>query len=168
MNIDIVEKLFPNLLTIATQLAATFVIYLLYKKFVHVHVLAYLAKRQQFMDAATLAAAEAEQAAKAQQADLQVQRQAMLAKITELEKQLQTQAEAEYQAKLAQAEQLISQQKAAALADIEAEKRKMQVEIKQFASELAFDMSKKVLAGYQVSDEFLLNSLKDQLERFKA
>lgn len=57
MDFDIVSKLFPNLLTMLTQLAATFVIYLLYKKYLHEPVLNYLDNRRNLI-ADELSAAE--------------------------------------------------------------------------------------------------------------
>ena len=168
MNIDIVEKLFPNLLTVVTQLAATFVLYYLYKNFVHDLVMTYLKKQETKMDEANILAETTKEEALNLQADLKMQRVAMLEKIAELEKQLKSKAEAEYREKLALAESQIASKQAEMLADIESQKRKMLAEIEEHAAELAFEMSKKVLSNYEMTDEVLLKALAEKLERPQA
>lgn len=168
MNINIVENLFPNLLTMATQLAATFVLYKLYKKYVHDHVLAYLSKQEAQIEAANTLAEVTKQEALDLQADLKLQRITMLDKINELEKQLKAKAEIEYQEKLALAESQIASKQQEMLDDIESQKRKMMADIEKYASELAFEMSKKVLSNYEMTDEVLLARLAEKLEHPSA
>lgn len=47
MNVDILEKLIPNILTMITQLAATGVIFIMYKKYLHSPVMDYLDAREE-------------------------------------------------------------------------------------------------------------------------
>src|SRR5690625_3995716 len=68
--IDIAEKLFPNLLTLLAQLAATGIIYLLYRKYLHQPVMNYLDKQAEELN-------EAQNYAKTVEEEAQVKTQAL-------------------------------------------------------------------------------------------
>lgn len=64
ISTDIADKLFPNLLTMLTQLASTGILFLLFKKFLYVPVLNYIEKRNEAEQASlTLAQEKLDEAA---------------------------------------------------------------------------------------------------------
>lgn len=163
--VDIADKLFPNILTILVQLAATGVIYILYRKYVHEHVMNYLDKQAAELNRAQLYAEEVEDEAEQKSQALQAEheekteqlrkQQEMMRKEAEQEKEIIIQrAEAERNTMLEQAQNEIQKDRAALLTEVE-----------QHVLDLAVDVTEKTLGKYSYDEEEIFRALESELEQ---
>ena len=103
--VDIAEKLFPNLLTFLTQLAATGIIYLLYRKFVHEHVMNYLDKQADELSTAQNYAKEVEEEATAKSRELDAEYEKRIEQLRRSEEMMRKEAQQERAAIIRRAEE---------------------------------------------------------------
>lgn len=163
--VDIADKLFPNLMTIIIQLAATGIIYLLYRKFVHEHVMNYLDKQAAELNRAQLYAEEVEEEAEEKSQALQAEheqkaeqlrnQQEMMRKEAQQEKEIIIQrAEAEKDSMLQQAQHKIEKDRAA-----------LYTEVEEHVLDLAVDVTEKTLEKYSYNEEEIFRALESELEQ---
>lgn len=163
MNIDILEQLVPNVLTMITQLAATGVIFIMYKKFLHAPVLEYLdarkLKREEDLALAALAKDEARDLQYKTKKDYeQAQKD-----LTKLRENMLRDAELEKERLLADAKVEIESLKERNDQILENERRRLYKEVNQHLLEVASDINKKVLADYNFSDDEMLSALEKEM-----
>lgn len=163
--VDIAEKLFPNVWTMLAQLIATGIIFLLYRRYVHKPVMAWLDRQTQEFLKAQNYAEEVEEKALIREQELQADFQKQVEhmhRAQELMKQ-EAQAEREEILKRAQAErlQLLEQ----ADAQIEREKIAMLDEVEAHIMNLAVNVTERTLENYQYDEEDVFSSLEKELEK---
>lgn len=163
--IDIASKLFPNVLTILTQLCATGIIYIMYKKHIHSHVIAYLDARQAMMEEATQRAKEVKDIAEKQQKQLEEQQAKMKSDLEAYKLGLEQQAQKDYQEKLRIASLDIARRKEAANLQIERDKIAMVKEVENHAVDLAMALTQKTMQEIEINDDQLLKSFERKLSK---
>lgn len=163
--IDIAEQLFPNLLTLLTQLAATGIIYLLYRKYVHTHVISYLDKQTAELNRAQNYAKEVEIEAEKKAQTLEEDHQKKISQLRQTEQLLRKEAEAERQLILkrtAEERELMLEE-----GRNEIEKNRIQLlqEVEKHVLDLAVTLTEKTLEHYTFDDEELFKVLEAELEQ---
>lgn len=162
---DIKELLFPNILTLLSQLAATGVIYLLYRKYVHAFVLDILDKKATDYQAAyeeieslnkqqTLERQKFEQEKASQHEVLERSKQMMLKDIEAMRDKL-----------IADTNLDIERMKKQAKDALEKEKQAMLEEVEQELVSVAFGMTEKVLEGYRFDEAEMLQALEKEMDK---
>lgn len=163
--IDIAGKLFPNLLTIITQLAATGILYFLYRKYVHEHVLNFLDQQADDINRAQLYAEEVEEEALEKSKQLDAEHQKRLEQLNRSQQALLKQAQLNRESILKQAEA----EKDALLADarvqIEKEKQIMLKEVEAHVLDLAVTITERALENYSYDEDEAFDALELELEQ---
>lgn len=163
--VDIADKLFPNILTILVQLAATGIIYLLYRKYVHEHVMNYLDKQAAELNRAQLYAEEVESEAEQKSQALEIEheqkaeqlrkQQEMMRKEAQQEREnIMKRAEAEKESMLSQAHNEIEKDRAALLREVE-----------KHVLDLAVNVTERTLENYSYDEEEIFQVLESELEQ---
>jgi F-type H+-transporting ATPase subunit b len=163
--IDIAEKLFPNLLTIITQLAATGIIYLLYRRYVHQHVLNFLDKQAEEIDRAQHYAEEVEEEAAQKSQRLDAEHQKRLEQLNKSQQALLKQAQLERESILKQAEAEKESVLADARVQIEKEKQIMLREVEEHVLDLAVSIAERTLENYSYDEDEVFEVLEYELEQ---
>lgn len=160
---DIAGKLFPNLVTVITQLVATGIIYLMYKKFLHNAVLNYLNKREEFMlaevQAATIQREEAE-ALKEQQTEDYKEAKAQL-EVVKAEMLKTAQEQRDDIVKAGQVE--VERRKLELELELESEKKRMVSEIEDYVLNVAIEVNRKVLSGIKIDQKDMIDNLEKEI-----
>ena len=152
--VDIAEKLFPNLLTLFTQLAATGIIYFLYRKYVHQFVLNFLDKQAAELDKAQNYASVVEEGAAENAKRLEAEHQE---KVEQLRKsQLAMRKMAEKDAMLAEARN-----------DLAKERQQMIQEVEAHVLDLAISITERTLENYSYNEEEVFQVLETELEQMQ-
>lgn len=163
--VDIANKLFPNLLTLLIQLAATGIIYLLYRKYVHQHVLNFLDKQAAEINEAQNYAKSVEKDAAENEKRLEMEHQKLSEQLKRSQELLKRQAEQEKQEIISRAEA----ERAALLADarieIEKEKQFMIKEVEKHVLDLAVSITERTLENYTFNDDEVFQVLATELEQ---
>ena len=163
MDIDIANLLFPNIVTVVVQLLATGVIYLLYKKFLHVPVQAYLTKRADLV-ASELSEAEAlNDSAKHRDVKSVKEYQEAMDKIKAIEKQMIQDAQAQRKTIIASAQTEIDRREAQLEQNFQEERAAMYREAQQYVLEVAVDVNRKVLQDLPVDDTQMMDALAKEM-----
>jgi F-type H+-transporting ATPase subunit b len=162
---DIAEKLFPNILTFLVQLAATGVIYLLYRKYVHEHVMNYLDTRAEELNKAQLYAEEVEQEAEEKSQSLEAEHKQKVEQLRKQQEMMQREAEQERENIIKRAEEekeaLLSQ----AQNQIEKDRALMLQEVEDHVLEIAVNVTERTLENYRYDDEEVFQVLESELEQ---
>ncbi len=166
--IDIAGKLFPNVLTLLTQLCATGVIFLMYRKFLHQPVLRYLENRQRLIEE-EYKTAERLKESNSQQQQIISDELSATRKQTELLKYKMIQ-EIEYERAFLLAE---AQKEASAFIEdsrivIERERQEMMDEIKQEILAAAIQLNEKVLSTVPLNENEIVYALERELQQYEA
>lgn len=162
--IDIASKLFPNILTIITQLCASLIIYIMYKKHIHEHVIRYLKEREVMMREATEKALAVEKEAALNREKIQEERALMKKDLESYRLTLERKAKREYQDQVKAASVEIARRNEAAIQQINKEKNAMLQEVKEHAIEIAYAMSSATLQDLNISETDTLNALERKLD----
>lgn len=165
MDIDIAEKLIPNLLTMLAQLCATGILFFLYKKYVHSWVLNYLAKKEAKLKEAEELAAEVESKARQQERELEAQRLQMKASMEKMQESMERSLQEERTQMLAQTKAENKRLSEQAQQQIERDKKQMQKDVEEYAVGLAMTLTERVLENYELSEQTILNALKLEMSR---
>lgn len=163
--IDIASKLFPNILTIFTQLCASLVIFVVYKKYVHDHVIRYLDEKRQMMVDANEKAKEIEIQSLKQKEVLNRERESMKRDMESYRLTLERKAKREYDEKVKAAANEIARRNEASLQQINKEKEAMLQEVREHAVGLAYSMSEKALKDLDLSNTDAIERLQRKLDR---
>lgn len=165
MDINIAEKLIPNLMTMLAQLCATGILFLVYKKYIHSWVMNYLNKKEEKLNEAETLAAQVEEKARKQERDLDDQRQKMMASMDQMQRSMEKSMEKERQELLAQTEADNKRLAEQAQRQIERDKAEMMKDVEQYAVGLALTLTERVLDNYELNEQTMLNALKLEMSR---
>jgi F-type H+-transporting ATPase subunit b len=163
--VDIADKLFPNIMTILVQLAATGVIYLLYRKYVHEHVLNYLDNQAAELNRAQLYAEEVEEEADQKSQALQAEHEAKKEQLRKQQELMRREAEEEKQAILQRAEAERNNMLQQAQVKIEKDRQDLLTEVEKHVLDLAVDVTEKTLERYSYDEEEIFRALESELEQ---
>lgn len=165
MEIDILSKLFPNVLTMLTQLAATGVIYLLYKKYLHEPVLNYLEARRNLI-ADELASAEK---LKAEAEAIKVQSEADYAdlykELAVLKEKLTEDAHQEHARLLEESKAEIAALRAQNEKALVLEREQMHEELYASLLDVATVINQKVLQDTKYDEDDMLAALQKEIDQ---
>ncbi len=165
---DIAGQLFPNIMTIAVQLCATGVIYVLYKKYLHQSVLNLMDRKaelfqKEYRDIETMKEEQVqlkelfEFEKKNQNEQLEFQRKKMLEDIESLRNQLLFEAKSESESLRVQSS-----------ISIEQERKEMLQNVEEHIISVSTMMVEKVLDGYTFDKNQMMTSLEKELEKHHA
>lgn len=164
MDIPIAEKLIPNLLTMAAQLCATGVIYLLYMKFLQEPVSKYLDARAEKMESDLKdAQASKESSHKILEETKETQRE-LLQKSKVLEEQMRLSAMKERQDIIDSAQDEIQAQRARNQAMLEEERESLLKAQNQQVLDMALLLNEKVLLKQEFNHDSALDDFAKALE----
>ena len=163
--VDIAEKLFPNLLTFLTQLAATGIIYLLYRKFVHEHVMNYLDKQADELSTAQNYAKEVEEEATAKSRELDVEYEKRIEQLRRSEEMMRKEAQQERAAIIRRAEEEREHLLRNAHIEIEKDREALLREVEKHVLDLAVNVTERTLESYSYDDEELFKVLESEMEQ---
>ena len=163
--VDIAEKLFPNLLTFLTQLAATGIIYLLYRKFVHEHVMNYLDKQADELSTAQNHAKEVEEEATAKSRELDAEYEKRIEQLRRSEEMMRKEAQQERAAIIRRAEEEREVLLQNAQIEIEKDREALLREVEKHVLDLAVNVTERTLESYSYDDEELFKVLESEMEQ---
>lgn len=163
--VDIAEKLFPNLLTFLTQLAATGIIYLLYRKFVHEHVMNYLDKQADELSTAQNYAKEVEEEATAKSRELDAEYEKRIEQLRRSEEMMRKEAQQERAEILRRAEEEKENLLRNARLEIEKDREALLREVEKHVLDLAVNVTERTLESYSYDDEELFKVLESEMEQ---
>lgn len=163
--VDIAEKLFPNLLTLLTQLAATGIIYLLYKKYVHEHVMAYLDKQAAELSAAQNYAKEVEEEAAKKSNALDADYEKRTEQLRRSEELMRKEAQQEREEILKRAEEEKEMILRSARIEIDKDREALLREVERHVLDLAVNVTERTLESYSYDEEELFKVLESEMEQ---
>lgn len=163
--IDIADKLFPNILTLLAQLAATGVLYVLYRKYVHTPVMSYLNRQAQELQEADQLAAKVEEDARQRQAQLELE-------FKEEKEKLMQEHERQLKESLRQRDAIIHeahQEKQHIIQqgqlEIEQNRQAMLKEVEEESLNIAVDVAQRVLENYSYDQADIVQGIQKELEK---
>ncbi len=162
---DIADKLFPNVLTLLTQLGATGVIYLLYRKYLHEPVMNYLDTQAEELDEAQNLADNVEKQAIAKEKELELSYQRNIETLARSEQALKKESQREREEILRQAEERRQRLMEQTELEIEKQKQAMLIELEDHILETAVSVAERALENYSYDEEEIYNSLEVELEQ---
>ena len=165
--VDIAEKLFPNCLTLFTQLAATGIIYFLYRKYVHQHVLNFLDQQAAELDKAQNYAKVVEEGAAENAQRLEAEHQEKVEQLRKSQLAMRKMAEKEKEAIMQQAEAERDAMLAEARNDLAKEKQQMIQEVEAHVLDLAISITERTLENYSYNEEEVFQVLETELEQMQ-
>lgn len=163
--VDIAEKLFPNLLTFLTQLAATGIIYLLYRKYVHEHVMNYLDKQADELSKAQNYAKEVEEEATVKSKELDAEYETRIEQLRRSEEMMRKEAQQERAAIIRRAEEEREHLLRNAHIEIEKDREALLREVEKHVLDLAVNVTERTLESYSYDDEELFKVLESEMEQ---
>ena len=163
--VDIAEKLFPNLLTLLTQLAATGIIYLLYKKYVHEHVMAYLDKQAAELSAAQNYAKEVEEEAAKKSNALDADYEKRTEQLRRSEELMRKEAQQEREEIIKRAEEEKEMILRSARIEIDKDREALLREVERHVLDLAVNVTERTLESYSYDEEELFKVLESEMEQ---
>lgn len=166
MDLNIKELLFPNPWTMLAQLCATFIIYLLYKKFLHEPVQAYLAKRADRIVSEVKEAETLKADAQAMHAKTQEEYASAMTRLKSVEATMLEDATKEKQAIIDSAQDEINALKNNLEKQYETEKSRLYGEVSNYMLEAAVAVNKKVLEGTQFDSTQMVDDLEKEMKSY--
>lgn len=163
--VDIADKLFPNLLTFLVQLAATGVIYLLYRKYVHEHVMNYLDNQAAELNRAQLYAEEVEQEADEKSRSLEREHEKKSEQLLRSQQMMRKEAEQEKASILKRAEAEKDAMLQQAQTEIEKERAVLLTEVEKHVLDIAVNVAERTLERYSYDEEEIFQALESELEQ---
>ena len=149
MEVNIVEQLFPNVLTVLVQLCSTFVLFLIAKIFLWPSVKKFLDARAEKMQEELALSQQAKEEALADRKVALEQLNTASTKSEEIVSAAIQQAKQEKKQILAQADKEAAAVKQRAQEQIEAERREMYASMKQEMVDVAFSAAGKLIGEYE-------------------
>lgn len=162
---DIADKLFPNILTLLTQLGATGVIYLLYRRYLHEPVMNYLDTQAKELDEAQSLAENVEKKAVVKEKELELAHQRNIEALARSEEALKKESQKERAEILRQAEERRRLMLEQTEVEIEKQKQAMMAELEEYILETAASVAERALENYSFNEEEMYNSLAAELEQ---
>lgn len=164
MDFDVVSKLFPNILTMITQLLATFIIFILYKKFLHEPVLAYLDKRQAIVADELASAKGLNEEAQARKAASEAEYAQFHQELNALKTQMVDDAKKERDAIIASAQVEVDKLRAANMRALESERAALYAEVEDYIFDVASLVNKRVLEDITFNEADMLKALAKEID----
>ena len=149
MEVNIVEQLFPNVLTVLVQLCSTFVLFLIAKYFLWASVQNFLDARAEKIQEELVLSQQAKEEALADRRVALEQLNTASTKSDEIVSAAIQQAKQEKQQILAQADKEAAAVKQRAQEQIEAERREMYASMKQEMVDVAFSAAGKLIGEHE-------------------
>ena len=149
MEVNIVEQLFPNVLTVLVQLCSTFVLFLIAKKFLWESVKKFLDARAEKMQEELALSQQAKEEALADRKVALEQLNTASTKSEEIVSAAIQQAKQEKKQILAQADKEAAAVKQRAQEQIEAERREMYASMKKEMVDVAFSAAGKLIGEHE-------------------
>lgn len=163
--VDIADKLFPNILTLLTQLGATGVIYLLYRRYLHEPVMNYLDTQAKELDEAQSLADNVEKKAVVKEKELELEHQRNIEALVRSEEALKRESQKQREEILRQAEERRQLMLEQTKVEIEKQKQAMMAELEEYILETAASVAERALENYSFNEEEMYNSLTAELEQ---
>ncbi len=163
--VDITDKLFPNLLTLLVQLAATGVIYFLYRKYLHEPVMAYLDRQAEDLNKAHKYAEQVEEEALAKTQQLELEHQEKVEQMKRAQQALEAEAKRERDKILEQAtleKDIMLEQ---AQNEIEIQRAELITEVEDYLLDVALKLTERTLENYDYNETEIYHSLEVELEQ---
>ena len=149
MEVNIVEQLFPNVLTVLVQLCSTFVLFLIAKYFLWASVQNFLDARAEKIQEELVLSQQAKEEALADRRVALEQLNTASTKSDEIVSAAIQQAKQEKQQNLAQADKEAAAVKQRAQEQIEAERREMYASMKKEMVDVAFSAAGKLIGEHE-------------------
>ena len=149
MEVNIVEQLFPNVLTVLVQLCSTFVLFLIAKYFLWASVKSFLDARAEKIQEELVLSQQAKEEALADRRVALEQLNTASTKSEEIVSAAIQQAKQEKQQILAQADKEAAAVKQRAQEQIEAERREMYASMKKEMVDVAFSAAGKLIGEHE-------------------
>lgn len=165
MDFDILSKLIPNVLTMITQLAATGVIYLLYKKHLHQPVLDYLAARRALIADELASAEKMRNEAEAIKVQGEAEYADLYKEIAILKEKLTEDAKREHERLLVAAKEEITVLKEQSEKALRLEREQMHEELYANLLEVAATINHKVLEEVKYDEDDMLAALQKEIDQ---
>lgn len=163
--VDIADKLFPNILTLLVQLAATGIIYLLYRKYVHEYVMSYLDTQAAELNKAHLYAEEVEQEAEQKSQSLETEHELRTEQLRKSQEMMRKEAEKERDEIIKRAEAERNAMLQQARAEIEKDRVALLTEVEKHVLDLAVNVTERTLESYSYNEEEIFRALETELEQ---
>ena len=163
--IDIADKLFPNLLTFFTQLAATGIIYLLYRKYLHEPVMDYLETQAEKLNEAHIFAEQVEEEAEVKSKELEEEHRQQVDRLKRTQEAMETEAKRERDRILEAAtheKELMLEQ---AQNEIEIQRAELITEVEDYLLQVALQLTERTLENYDYDETEIYHSLEVELEQ---
>ncbi|QIK69733.1 ATP synthase F0 subunit B [Erysipelothrix sp. HDW6C] len=165
MDLDIAQKLMPNLLTMAAQLGATYVIYLMYKKYLHEPVQKFLDMRAEAIANEVTAAQQLKEESLAMREQSAEDYEIAIEKLKRVEQEMLAEANRERQAIVASAQDDIQAQKQALIDAFEIEKQTLFDDVSDQVLSLAVAVNRKVISQHEYENETMINDLEKEIRK---
>ena len=165
MDFDILSKLFPNVLTMLTQLLATGVIYFLYKKFLHEPVLDYLEKRRDLVADELASAENLKFEAEALKLKSEEEYSEAYKEIAILKEKLMADAHKEHERLLEASKIEIATMKAQNEKELKLEREQMHDELYANLLDVAATINQKVLEDATYDEDDMLAALQKEIDQ---
>jgi|SRR5690625_566347 F-type H+-transporting ATPase subunit b len=163
--LDIADKLFPNLLTLLTQLAATGVLYLVYRKYLHQPVMNYLDRQAEELNEAQNYAKSVEEEAQVKTQALEKEHEEKVEQLRRAQQAMEAEAERERDKILEQAayeKELMLEQ---AQNEIEIQRAELIAEVEDYLLDVALNLTERTLENYEYDEAEVYQSLEVELEQ---
>lgn len=168
MTIDIAQKLLPNILTMLAQLGATFVIFLMYRKYLHEPVQKYLEKRSNLIESEVKEA----EALKLESVNLKEKTQEEYGVAMERLKKIEADmlADAEYKRKaiIDSAQDDIDRKHNQLKQEYAQEKKRLYSEVQDYMLEVAVDVNRRVLEDTAIDQTNMMTALEKELNAYDS
>lgn len=162
---DIKELLFPNILTLIVQLCATFVIYLVYRKYLHKPVIKLLDERaEKFQEKYTEIENLKVQQAQDKEA-FEIEKKKQQEALKRMKETMVSDLESTRKEMLNETQQEIKVLKENANTNIQQQKEKMLKEVETEVISVAYQLSEKALQDYVIDEQQIMNALNKEMER---
>ncbi|CAM4242543.1 ATP synthase F0 subunit B [Erysipelothrix aquatica] len=166
MNLDIAAKLMPDPWTMAAQLAATFVIYIMYRKYLHEPVQKYLDARAERMAEEMKEAEAYRMEAKTMSAQAQEAYSESMDKLKIVEADMLRDAENKKQAIIDSAQEEIENEKIKMAEALKNEKAALYREVSTYMLDTAVAVNRKVLSERELDHSSMLQDLEKEMEAY--
>lgn len=159
MNIDIADKIFPQILTVLAQLCSTGIIFIMYAKFLHEPVMKYLDARSEKMEMDLLEAERLREESLLLREKAREEHSSVVTNAKTLESQMLEAAKQERQAIIDSAQDAIESQKKRLEDDLAQERQDLYDEISSQMVSLAVDVNRKVLMDVEFDHDAMVKDI---------
>lgn len=163
--VDIADKLFPNLLTFFTQIAATGIIYLLYRKYLHEPAMDYLGGQAEKLNEAHIFAEKVEEEAVLKSKELEEEHRQQVDRLKRTQEAMETEAKRERDRILEAATHEKELMLEHAQNEIEIQRAELITEVEDYLLQVALQLTERTLENYDYDEAEIYHSLEVELEQ---